>query len=195
MKLQYSSFHAPNSKINSQLFRSCHSQPWWFLQYLRLWPLIHILGRFGHFHVLRKQPRQCLFFATTSRWRCKSRFGKSSQNSWKVSRTKQLPSRQRWCSQWRIEGQVDHRPKIPDCIATDDEDWEPPVWHAWDEWDQKVNAQEDWTWHNTLKYKAKKGQFDDHEKVYKKKSKKRRHYLLSQTRWPSLRGLRQLKKP
>ena len=88
-----------------------------------------------------------------------------------------------------------HRPKIPDCIATDDEDWEPPVWHAWDEWDQKVNAQEDWTWHNTLKYKAKKGQFDDHEKVYKKKSKKRRHYLLSQTRWPSLRGLRQLKKP
>ena len=27
---------------------------------------------------------------------------------------------------------------IPDCIATDDEDWEPPVWHAWDEWDQKV---------------------------------------------------------
>ena len=27
------------------------------------------------------------------------------------------------------------RSKIPDCIATDDEDWEPPVWHAWDEWD------------------------------------------------------------
>ena len=27
------------------------------------------------------------------------------------------------------------RPMIPDCIATDDEDWEPPVWHAWDEWD------------------------------------------------------------
>jgi len=66
--------------------------------------------------------------------------------------------------------------KIPDCIATDDEDWEPPVWHAWDEWDQKVNAQEDWTWHNTLKYKARKGQFDDHDKVYKKKSKKRRHH-------------------
>ena len=66
--------------------------------------------------------------------------------------------------------------KIPDCIATDDEDWEPPVWHAWDEWDQKVNTQEDWTWHNTLKYKAKKGQFDDHDKVYKKKSKKRRHH-------------------
>ena len=39
-------------------------------------------------------------------------------------------------------------PKIPDCIATDDEDWEPPAWHAWDEWDQKVNAQEDWTWDN-----------------------------------------------
>ena len=55
------------------------------------------------------------------------------------------------------EGQVDHRPKIPDCIATDDEDWEPPVWLAWDKWDQKVNAQEDWTWHYTLKYKAKKG--------------------------------------
>ena len=68
------------------------------------------------------------------------------------------------------------RPMIPDCIATDDEDWELPVWHAWDEWDQKVNAQEDWTWHNTLKYKAKKGQFDDHDKVYKKKSKKRRHH-------------------
>ena len=50
-----------------------------------------------------------------------------------------------------------HRPKIPDCIATDDEDWEPPVWLAWDKWDQKVNAQEDWTWHYTLKYKAKKG--------------------------------------
>ena len=49
------------------------------------------------------------------------------------------------------------RQKIPDCIATDDEDLEPPAWHAWDEWDQKVNAQEDWTWHNTLKYKAKKG--------------------------------------
>ena len=27
------------------------------------------------------------------------------------------------------------RSKVPDCIATDDEDWEPPVWHAWDEWD------------------------------------------------------------
>jgi len=66
------------------------------------------------------------------------------------------------------------RPKIPECIATDDEDWEPPAWHAWDEWDQKVNAQEDWTWDNTLKYKARKGQFDDHDKVYKKKSKKKK---------------------
>jgi len=82
-----------------------------------------------------------------------------------------------------------HRPKIPDCIATDDEDWEPPVWHAWDEWDQKVNAQEDWTWHNTLKYKARKGQFDDHDKVYKKKSKKSRHHHKSsrnENKTPSL---------
>ena len=39
---------------------------------------------------------------------------------------------------------------------------------------EKVNAQEDWTWDNTLKYKARKGQFDDHDKVYKKKSKKRK---------------------
>ena len=25
---------------------------------------------------------------------------------------------------------LDPRPKIPDSIATDDEDWEPPAWHA-----------------------------------------------------------------
>ena len=33
------------------------------------------------------------------------------------------------------------RPRISDCIATDDEDWKPLAWHAWDEWEQKVNVQ------------------------------------------------------
>ena len=66
---------------------------------------------------------------------------------------------------------LDPRPKIPDSIATDDEDCEPPAWYAWDEWDQKVNVQEG-TIH--LKYKARKGQFDDHDKIYKKSRKKKK---------------------
>ena len=64
--------------------------------------------------------------------------------------------------------------------------WFRSVWHAWD---QKVNSQEDWPWHKTLKYKAKKGQFDDHDKVCKKKSKKWRHHHKSsrtENKTPSL---------
>ena len=67
----------------------------------------------------------------------------------------------------------------------DDEEWEPPVRR---EWEDKVNAQDTWTeedkansqvyWtrERLLKRAARKGQFDDADKVYyKKKSKTRKH--------------------
>ena len=73
-------------------------------------------------------------------------------------------------------------------IATNDEEWEPPVRREWDEWEDKVNAQDTWTtedkasaqvyWtkERILKRAARKGQFDDADKVYKKKSKTRRNH-------------------
>ena len=70
-------------------------------------------------------------------------------------------------------------------IATEDEEWEPPVRREWDEWEDKVNAQDDWTTEDKanahlLKFirrekgfsrglpAKRKGQFDDADKVYKK---------------------------
>ena len=50
--------------------RSWHSQPGWFLQYLRLRPLILRLARLGHFHVLRRKGRQFPFFGYIRRWSC-----------------------------------------------------------------------------------------------------------------------------
>ena len=62
------------------------------------------------------------------------------------------------------------------------------------EWEDKVNAQdwttEDkansqvyWTKERLLKRAARKGQFDDADKVYKKKSKTRKHKHTISTSW------------
>ena len=86
--------------------------------------------------------------------------------------------------------QSGNRPKVFistefDVITTDDEEWEPPIRREWDEWDDKVNGQDQWTledkthsqeyWtrEKLLERKRRHGQFDDHDKVYKKKTKTR----------------------
>ena len=90
--------------------------------------------RLGHFHVLRRRDRQwqCLSYVTPVKSQIEIRKDKPKicEKYHPVSWTKQWPS----LSLLSLP-----RPRIPDCIATVDENW-----HVLDKWNQKIIAQEDW---------------------------------------------------